>query len=144
LKLLKTKLNTNTKMKFTIEEIKAEHQKVKSGADFPKYIQAIKNLGVSHYTAYVKDGNTEYFDAENQSAHTGNKYETLSISENLNLDNFKTRLKLHQQGGTDYPTFCKDCAENGVEGWKMNLNKMTCTYFDAAGNDILIEQIPSL
>ena len=35
-------------MKFTIDEIKAEHQKVKSGADFPNYIQQIKQLGVSH------------------------------------------------------------------------------------------------
>lgn len=99
-------------MKFTIEEIKAEHQKVKSGADFPAYIQAIKNRGVSHYIAYVKNGNTEYFDTENQSVHTGNKYENLSICENLNLENFKTRLKLHQQDGTDYLTFCKDCSEN--------------------------------
>lgn len=45
-------------MKFTIENIKAEHQKVKTGADFPQYIRAIKDLGVSHYTAYVADGNT--------------------------------------------------------------------------------------
>lgn len=130
-------------MKFTIEEIKAEHQKVKSGADFPKYIQAIKDLGVSHYTAYVADGNTEYFDSENYSADTGSKYEALSVSEDLNLDNFKLRLKLHQQGGTDYMTFCKDCAENGVEGWKMDLNEMTCTYFDLKGNHILEEIVPS-
>lgn len=130
-------------MKFTIEEIKAEHQQVKSGADFPKYIQAIKRLGVSHYKVYVTDGNTEYFDAENLSAKTESKYETLLISENLNLDHFKTRLKLHQQGGTDYMTFCKDCAENGVEGWKMDLNEMTCTYFDKNGNYILEEKVPS-
>lgn len=130
-------------MKFTIEEIKAEHQKVKSGADFPKYIQAIKNLGVSHYTAYVSDGNTEYFDTENHSAKTGSKYDALQISENLNLENFKIQLKLHQQGGTDYMTFCKDCAENGVEGWKMDLNDMTCTYFDKKRKDILVEKVPS-
>jgi len=129
-------------MKFTIQEIKAAHQKVKSGADFPKYIQAIKNLGVSHYTAYVSDGNTEYFDTENHAAKTGSKYETLKISENLNLENFKTQLKLHQQGGTDYMTFCKDCAENGVEGWKMDLNQMICTYFDKDGKNILEEKVP--
>ncbi|MBK1897156.1 DUF1398 family protein [Chryseobacterium sp. YIM B02567] len=130
-------------MKFTIDEIKAEHQKVKSGADFPKYIQAIKEKGVSHYTAYVSDGNTEYFDKENQSVQTGSKYNTLSISETLNLDLFKTRLKLHQQGGTDYLTFCKDCAENGIRGWEMDLNEMTCTYFDNKKNNILVEHIPS-
>ncbi|MFC7348532.1 DUF1398 domain-containing protein [Chryseobacterium zhengzhouense] len=130
-------------MKFTIDEIKAEHQKVKSGADFPNYIQAIKNLGVSHYKALVADGNTKYFDLENNFAETGAKYDTLRISENLNLEQFKSRLKLHQQGGTDYMTFCKDCAENGVESWKMDLNVMTCTYFDKNGNDILVEIIPS-
>ncbi len=130
-------------MKFTIEEIKSEHQKVKSGADFPKYIQAIKNLGVSHYIAYVKDGNTEYFDFEKNSANTGSKYETLSISESSNLDEFKLKLKLHQQGGTDYPTFCKDCAENGVKGWIMELSEMTCTYFDMKDIDILEEKVPS-
>ncbi|MFC0425486.1 DUF1398 domain-containing protein [Chryseobacterium scophthalmum] len=130
-------------MKFTIDEIKAEHQKVKSGADFPNYIQQIKKLGVSHYTTFVADGNTKYFDVENNFAETGKKYDALEIAENVNLENFKTRLKLHQQGGTDYPTFCKDCAENGVEGWKMNLNKMTCTYFDKNQNDILEEIVPS-
>lgn len=130
-------------MKFTIDEIKAEHQKVKSGADFPKYIQEIKNLGVSHYKALVADGNTKYFDAENNYAETGRKYDDLTVSENLNVDQFKTRLKLHQQGGTDYMTFCKDCAENGVEGWKMDLNEMTCTYFDKNENDILVEKVPS-
>lgn len=130
-------------MKFTIDEIIAEHKKVKSGADFPNYIQAIKNLGVSHYTTLVTDGNTKYFDAEENFDETGSKYENLMISENLNPEQFKSRLKLHQQGGTDYPTFCKNCAENGVKGWKMDLNKMTCTYFDKNGNDILVETVPS-
>ena len=130
-------------MKFTIDEIKKAHQKVKSGADFPKYIQEIKGLGVSHYTALVANGNTKYFDAEENFAETGSKYENLIISENLNPEQFKSRLKLHQQGGTDYPTFCKDCAENGVEGWKMDLNEMICTYFDRTGNDVLVEKVPS-
>ncbi|MEG0927574.1 MULTISPECIES: DUF1398 domain-containing protein [Chryseobacterium] len=129
-------------MKFTINDIKAEHQKVKSGADFPHYIKAIKELGVSHYTAYVDNGNTEYFDTDNQSAQTGSKYDTLVVSEKVNLENFKLRLKLHQQGGTDYITFCNDCAENGIEGWVMNLEAMTCTYFNKQREDILIEQIP--
>ena len=131
-------------MKFTIDQIKAEHQKVKTGADFPKYIKAIKKLGVTHYTTHVSDGNVVYFDENDQAVSSGSKYDTLKISDNANLENFKVRLKLHQQGGTDYPTFCKDCAENGVEGWKLDLNKMTCTYFDMSGNKILIEDVPSL
>lgn len=130
-------------MKFTTDAIKAEHSKVKSGADFPNYIRAIKNLGVSHYTVYVSDGNTEYFDSQNQSAETGSKYDNLLISDKLNLENFKIRLKFHQQGGSDYTIFCKDCAENGVEGWKMDIDQMICTYFDSNGKNVLEEKIPS-
>jgi len=130
-------------MKFTIEQIRAEHQKVKSGADFPEYIQAIKNLGVSVYKVSIADGGIDYFDNENNSITTRGKDDGVrSISGIINLDPFKTRLKLHQQGGTDYHTFCNDCAENGVEGWKMDLNAMACTYFDTEDNDILVEQIP--
>lgn len=129
-------------MEFTIEDITTAHRKVKSGADFPLYIQTIKNLGVSHYTTYVSDGNTKYSDRDHQSVRTGSKYETLIISETTHPENFKARLKLHQQGGTDYMTFCKDCAENGVEGWKMDLMAMTCAYFDKEGKEILIERVP--
>ena len=130
-------------MKFTIDDIKAEHRKVKSGAGFPKYIQALKELGVSRYTAYVSDGNTDYFDKDDQLATARGKDDDVrNISATVKLEKFIQRLKLHQQGGTDYTTFCNDCAENGVEGWKMDLDAMTCTYFDKDGNDILLEHIP--
>lgn len=130
-------------MKFTIDDIKAEHQKVSSGADFPQYIKALKEMGVSHYTAYISDGNTDYFDEDNQMATTRGKDDGIrSVSGTVNLESFIKRLKLHQQGETDYLTFCNDCAENGIEGWKMNLNAMTCTYFDQKGNDVLLEHIP--
>lgn len=33
---------------FTVEQIKTAHSKVKSGADFPAYIQDIKKLGVTY------------------------------------------------------------------------------------------------
>ena len=34
---------------FTIGQIKQAHQKMKSGADFPNYIQALKNLGIARF-----------------------------------------------------------------------------------------------
>mgnify|MGYP006180113757 CR=1 FL=1 len=46
---------------FTIEQIKTAHSKVKSGADFPSYIQDLKQLGVTSYDSYVSDGHTNYF-----------------------------------------------------------------------------------
>ncbi len=56
---------------------------------------------------------------------------------------FKQYLKIHQQGQTDYLTFCKHSAETGVEKWTVDLLEMTCTYYDKAGNIMLMEEIPA-
>jgi uncharacterized protein YbcV (DUF1398 family) len=39
---------------------KRAHGIVRSGADFPSYIQEIKALGFTHYEAYVTDGHIDY------------------------------------------------------------------------------------
>ena len=71
-------------------------------------------------------------------------YEDLVIADILNLEKFTQKLKAHQRSETDYYTFCKDCAENGVEKWVVCLEKMTCIYYDKAGNEVLEEEIPHL
>ena len=43
---------------FSLEQIKAAHSKMKSGADFPSYINEIKQLGVIGYATFVSDGHT--------------------------------------------------------------------------------------
>ncbi|WP_342626291.1 DUF1398 family protein [Aequorivita sublithincola] len=57
---------------------------------------------------------------------------------------FSQYLKIHQKGETDYLTFCKHCAETGIEKWIVNLDKMTWIYYDKAGNEIVIEKVPTL
>lgn len=127
---------------FTVEQIKTAHSKVKSGADFPDYIKEIKTLGVTHYEAYVSDGHIDYHGEKGYTATVPAKYESLAISDNPKMEEFKTELLAHQQGKTDYLTFIKMCAETGIEKWEICMDKMTCTYFDKLGNEILLEQIP--
>ena len=127
---------------FTVEQIKNAHSKVKSGADFPSYIREIKALGVTHYEAYVTDGHIDYHGANNHTARVPEKYEALPIADSPNVTEFKAQLIAHQQGKTDYLTFITMCAETGIEKWEICMDKMTCTYFDKAGNEILVEVIP--
>ncbi len=131
-------------MKFTLEQVHAAHARVKSGADFPQYVQDLKDLGMAGYTIDVRTGKTTYSDSEGAMLASDVAYEALPLSEVLNKEQFAARLKLHQQGGTDYPTFCKDCTDNGVAGWLLDFDQMTCTYFDARGNDVLTERIPAV
>ena len=127
---------------FTVEQIKVAHSKVKSGADFPSYIKEINSLGVTHYEAYVTDGHTDYHGGNDHITTVPPKYEPIVIADIPQTEKFKAELLAHQQGKTDYLTFIKMCAETGIEKWEICMDKMTCTYYDKAGNEILVEKIP--
>lgn len=127
---------------FTVEQIEQAHSKVQSGADFPAYIQEIKNMGVVSFETWVLDSHTKYFGKEGCTTSSAPQYEPLSISENSDVAQFTDYLKQHQRGETDYYTFCKHCAETGIEKWIVLLDEMTCTYYDRENTKVLVERIP--
>jgi len=128
---------------FTIDQIKAAHSKVKSGAEFPAYIREIKAMGVTHYETYVSDGHIDYHGSMDYTAKVPAKYEVLLIAGSADTEQFKADLKDHQQGKTDFLTFIRRCAALGIEKWEVCMDKMTCTYYDKAGNEVLVEGIPN-
>ncbi|CAM3495232.1 DUF1398 domain-containing protein [Aquirufa ecclesiirivi] len=127
---------------FTVEQIKSAHSLVKSGADFPAYIRTIKQLGVSHYETFVADGHIDYHGANDYSVTVPAKYHLMSIAEIPKMEVFKSELIVHQEGKTDFLTFIQMCASTGIEKWAIDMDQMTCTYFDKAGNEVLVEKIP--
>jgi len=126
---------------FTIEQIKTAHSRVRSGADFPAYIGELRKLGVERYETWVADGCSAFF-GNGQSQKWPAKYAVLGIAEKPDIENFRKDLKAHQQGKTDYVSFCSDAAKSGVCKWVCDLEEMTCIYLDSAGNAMLVEQIP--
>jgi len=128
---------------FTIAQIKNAHSKVKSGADFPEYIQDILKLGVIYFETYVFDGHTNFFGTNGFKISSEGEYLRLQVADKSNLPQFKTDLKTHQKGNTDYPTFCKNCATSGVEKWIVSIVNMTCSYYDKEGKVMLVETIPT-
>ncbi|WP_443936846.1 DUF1398 domain-containing protein [Pedobacter sp. MW01-1-1] len=129
---------------FTLDEIKATHAKVKSGADFPKYIADLKKVGVLAYEHYVTDGHTAYLGNNDYRLLGASKWPTLTISTKGEAKLLRSVLRIHQNGGSDYITFCRESAEAGVEKWVVDLNEMTCSYYDLDGNALLVETIPTV
>lgn len=127
---------------FTIEQIEQAHSRVKSGADFPKYIKEIKEFGVLSFETWVTDSHTVYFGSNKFSNQSKPKYAELVIADDSNKNTFIKLLEKHQAGETDYFQFCEDCAATGIEKWEVKLNEMTCTYFAKNGDEILVEKIP--
>ena len=126
---------------FTIQQIHEAHSKVKSGADFPKYIQEIIALGVTSFETFVFDNHTDYYGKDNYFTSSQGFSGTLPIANRSDVEQFKLDLKSHQQGHTDYMTFLKDCTKSGIEKWIVVMDKMTCSYYDINGNEMLVEKI---
>jgi uncharacterized protein YbcV (DUF1398 family) len=127
---------------FTISQIKEAHAKVKSGADFPRYVQDLIKLGIVNYSTYVHDGHTEYKGDGNYSVQSDASPSVMDVTAKSDAQKFTEHLKIHQQGQTDYATFRKDSADTGVEKWTVDMKAMTCTYYDQEGNKMLVERIP--
>lgn len=129
---------------FTLQSIKDAHSKVKSGADFPAYVQELISLGLVSYDVFVTDGHAVYTGKENFELSSPAGYKKLLVANISDKERFKHYLKNHQRGQTDYATFCNDAATTGVEKWTVDTTKMTCTYYDKQNNEMLVEEIPSV
>jgi uncharacterized protein YbcV (DUF1398 family) len=126
---------------FTIAQIKEAHAKVKSGEDFPKYIQDLIDLGVIGYDTSVADGQVTYFGADNFRTSAAETYAPLTVASSANKERFIEYLVMHQEGQTDYLTFCAQVAQCGIARWTVNILDKTCTYFDQNDAPIVIEKI---
>ena len=127
---------------FTLQQIKDAHSKVKSGSDFPQYMKDLIALGIKGYETFVFDSHTDYRGANGFTISSQGNPEILTVAGKCDIDQFKSDLKAHQQGQTDFPTFRKDAAKSGIEKWIVDTKAMTCRYYDRGGNLVLTEQIP--
>lgn len=128
---------------FTTDQIHKAFSKVKSGADFPQFVQDLKEIGVTYYDNFVSDGRTKYYGSDDFTLDGNSKYPEMKVNEISSSDSLKHALSIHQQGQTDYPTFCKQAADAGVEKWITHMMEMTVTYLDKKGQKLIIESIPN-
>jgi len=126
---------------FTLQQVKAAHAKVKSGADFPEYIREIKELGLKHYEFSVADGSIVYY-GNNHQVTAPAIYQLKEISKQSSPEVLKHNITIHQHGQTDFIAFCNQAAAAGVEKWLIDTDKMLCTYYNLAGDVMVAEPIP--
>ncbi len=122
--------------------MKAAHAKVKSGLDFPAYVREIKQLGLVHYDFMVKNGRTVYHGAEGFQVSCEPVYPEKTISDKPSAGTVRQIIAGHQQGKSDFLTFCSLVANAGVEKWVVDTQAMLCSYYDLSGNSMVAEPIP--
>ncbi len=129
---------------FTVAQIMLAHSKVKSGADFPRYVQDIKQLGLVSYSFMVRDGRTIYKGEGDYSVEGSPIYPSIEIATTSSAQTVRDTISIHQNGQTDFPTFCNQVAAAGVEKWVVDTRAMMCTYYSLTEEALVAEPIPEV
>jgi uncharacterized protein YbcV (DUF1398 family) len=126
---------------FTIEQINDIHDRLGNAETLRDYLQALHALGVKKYNSYLTDGHSEYFGEQGEKVVSPAAHEPMTIAETSNRDEFLKHLHRHEQGKTSYVEMSQGLAESGIEKWTFDTSKFAISYYDKAGNEMLVEQI---
>jgi uncharacterized protein YbcV (DUF1398 family) len=126
---------------FTLEQINNIHDRFGKADTLAQYLEALKNIGVDKCDSFIADGHSEYLGKGGHRVISPPVHHKLSIADTSNRERFLEHLSLHNQGMTNYVEMSKGLADSGIEKWTFDTNKMTMTYYDKDGNEILVEAI---
>jgi uncharacterized protein YbcV (DUF1398 family) len=125
----------------TIEDINDLHARLGSARTLPEYVRALKVLGVERYDSYLAGGHSEYFGQGGHRIVSPPVHEVLPVAETGQRETFLQHLRRHEQRQTTYSEMSRDLAQSGIGKWTVDTIRMTMTFYDKAGREMLVEPI---
>jgi uncharacterized protein YbcV (DUF1398 family) len=126
---------------FTIEQINDLHDRLGSARTFAEYVRALKALGVERCDSYLADGHSEYFGQGGHKIVSPPVHEVLLVAATGQREMFLEQLGRHERRETTYLEMSRGLAQSGIEKWTVDTGRMTMTFHDKAGREMLVEQI---
>ena len=126
---------------FTLEQINDAHDRLGNAATLAAYLRELNSIGVECFTSYLCDGHSEFFASGGHSLESPAAHEQLTVADASNRERFIEHLHLHSEQKTSYVEMSKGLADSGIEKWTMDTTALTVTYYDKAGNEMLLEKI---
>jgi uncharacterized protein YbcV (DUF1398 family) len=126
---------------FTIEQINDLHAQLGSARTLPEYVRALKALGVERYDSYLADGHSEYFGQGGHRVVSPPVHDVLPVAATGQRETFLQHLGRHERRETTYLEMSRGLAQSGIEKWTVDMGRMTMTFYDKAGREMLVEQI---
>ena len=126
---------------FTIADVEAVHDRLGAADTLREYLCELNAIGVARSDSFLSDGHTEYFSEGGYKVIGAPTHETLIVAACASLDQTRDHLQRHSRGETSYIEMSKGLAASGIEKWTFDTKRMTISYCDAAGNEVLMEEI---
>ncbi|MBC6140103.1 DUF1398 family protein [Listeria welshimeri] len=115
-----------------------------NAGDFPKVIQGFKELDVTKYQFLVQRGVYVFWDEEENIVEATLNGVPMPVSTEISAEKLRVAIKEAQAGRIDFEQFITLAGLAGIGLWEADLAAMKVTYIDNAGNDLVIEPIPSI
>lgn len=128
-------------MAFKLSAIQQAHQQF-TGVDFPKLFKAFKDIGMTYNIVNIQDGTATYVHQSEDDIVTSSVKSNHPVAPSSNQSIVQDVLTRHQQGQTDFETFCDEMAQAGIYKWHIDIQAGTCTYIDLQEQAIISELIP--
>ncbi|HAR6953564.1 TPA: DUF1398 family protein [Staphylococcus aureus] len=128
-------------MAFKLSAIQQAHQQF-TGVDFPKLFKAFKDMGMTYNIVNIQDGTATYVHQSEDDIVTSSVKSNHPVAPSSNQSIVQDVLTRHQQGQTDFETFCDEMAQAGIYKWHIDIQVGTCTYIDLQEQAIISELIP--
>ncbi len=126
---------------FTIEQINGLHDRLGSAKTFTEYVRALKAIGVERYDSYLADGHSEYLGQGGYRVVSPPVHEVFPVAATGQRETFLQHLGRHERRETTYLEMSRGLAQSGIEKWIVDTGRMTMTFYDKAGTEMLVEQI---
>jgi uncharacterized protein YbcV (DUF1398 family) len=126
---------------FTLEQIDDLHARLGGAKTFPEYVRALKAIGVERADSYLADGHSEYIGQGGHRVVSPPVHEMLPVAETGQRETFLEHLSRHERRETTYLEMSRGLAQSGIEKWTIDTARMTMTFYDKAGKEMLVEQI---
>ncbi|HEA6672345.1 TPA: DUF1398 family protein [Staphylococcus aureus] len=128
-------------MAFKLSAIQQAHQQF-TGVDFPKLFKAFKDMGMTYNIVNIQDDTATYVHQSEDDIVTSSVKSNHPVAPSSNQSIVQDVLTRHQQGQTDFETFCDEMAQAGIYKWHIDIQAGTCTYIDLQEQAIISELIP--
>ena len=116
-------------MAFTLSAIQQAHQQF-TGVDFPKLFKAFKDMGMTYNIVNIQDGTATYVHQSEDDIVTSSVKSNHPVAPRSNQSIVQDVLTRHQQGQTDFETFCDEMAEAGIYKWHVDISTSTSLNID--------------
>jgi uncharacterized protein YbcV (DUF1398 family) len=126
---------------FTLNQISDIHTRLGKKTTLHEYLVALKAIGVDRYDSFLTDGHSEYFGKNNQKIASAPMHKKLAVANTSNQEGLLKYISLHEQSKIGYLEMSQGLAESGIQKWSFDTSKMTISYYDREGHEMLVEAI---